>query len=217
MFQEQQLQKIISAIENEHPQAAALLLFSLPPETAGKVIAALPGALAVELAERIYRTGPVSPEILSRLSENFDFPHLDMNRIAGDRNSLILAALSCSGYLRQREVLFELAETFGITLDYDDMRTIEDMAALTKNEINTILDEFETATITRALRTTREEARQKILKSLAPETAAEIQSDLDWGGAVPLKEVAAAAEAILERANDCVESLKKNLNNTADT
>ncbi len=184
-------------IESEHPQTGAILLFSLPPDDAGSVLKELSTGLALELAKRIYNTEDIALVITDKLFADLDIFELDAFRLKQNKNRLLLDVLARSGYLKQRDIIRELADTFSINLKYDDIRMIEDLEKVDGARLAEVLALLEKNDLTLALRAAEEKIKEKILNVVDKETADEIRSDLDWGGAVLLDDVAAACERII--------------------
>jgi flagellar motor switch protein FliG len=60
---------LISLIEDEHPQAIAVLLLQLDPQVAAQVLAGLPDAVQTPVVHRVAKLGPIAPDALTMLEE----------------------------------------------------------------------------------------------------------------------------------------------------
>jgi flagellar motor switch protein FliG len=198
------LEQVESFIDGNHPQAAALLIFSLSPETAGTILSELPVMTAVDLAERIYRTGEVDRESHGILLSRFEELCPDPARLEKERNDLLLEVLAACGYLRQRDILRELASTCSIYLKYGDVRMMEDLLKVDDAILGTIIPGIDQRDLTLALRVEDENLRIKLLSFLPDESVSDIRSDLEWGGAVPLEEVERACLVVIARVNEMI-------------
>src|SRR5690606_38548291 len=60
---------LATLVADEHPQAIAVLLLQLEPETAAQVLAGLPEEVQAPVVQRVARLGPIAPEALGVLEE----------------------------------------------------------------------------------------------------------------------------------------------------
>ncbi|QQN75511.1 flagellar motor switch protein FliG [Croceicoccus sp. YJ47] len=201
---------LVPLLEDEHPQAIAVLLLMLDPEPAAHLLAALPKRHQSGVVERVARIGPVSShavamldELLNRrLAERFGNRTLAiggvreaaelMNRAAGVEKHVMPAIAE-----RDRKLASEIeAEMFR----FDQLTALEPMA------MGRLLREIENEVLIDALKGLDEDAREPFYAAMSARAADGVKDEIKTRGRLRRADVEKAQESIVEIARRLSES-----------
>ncbi len=194
---------LISFLQEEHPQTNALILANLSAAKAAAILSELPESSRSEVSFRMAtmnRTSPglirdVEAAIRNQLGSSLDG---DTDRLGGvEAVANILNSLSASveknimSSIREREP--GLAEAIAeLMFSYDDIVLLDDSV------IQRILRDVEGKTLALALKAASEDLKKKVFKNMSERAAAMLKEDIEFLGAVRLKEVEEAQKQVLE-------------------
>jgi len=198
-------QNILTVFEKEHPQFGALLLIMLPVHSAGMILSQVPISMAFELVLRIINTQNIDTDILEKITRKL-YPEFDIaiERLSIDKYDVILEILLHTDYIRRREIILELRETQGIFLSYPGVLIIEDISKINPSLLCHILSKIKLDEITTILRITPENIKELIFSCYSKEEVLEIESNLEWAGAVPLDTIAHTCQKIVTLINNVI-------------
>jgi len=203
-------QQLSDFIINEHPQTIALILAHMDATEAADTIQFFPDDLRSEVAMRMAKLGDISPSVIKRVSAVLESKleslasykvEVGGTRAVADIFNRLGAKSSKSTLATIEQVDEELA-----TLIKDMMFTFEDMVSLDKNAITEILKAADKAELMLALKSSPEELKEKFFSAMSERAREAFEEEMQFLGAVKMKDVEAAQRKIVESVNALAES-----------
>ena len=203
-------QQLSDFIVNEHPQTIALILAHMDATEAADTIQFFPDDLRSEVAMRMAKLGDISPSVIKRVSAVLESKleslasykvEVGGTRAVADIFNRLGAKSSKSTLATIEQVDEELA-----TLIKDMMFTFEDMVSLDKNAITEILKAADKAELMLALKSSPEELKEKFFSAMSERAREAFEEEMQFLGAVKMKDVEAAQRKIVESVNALAES-----------
>lgn len=193
---------LIPLIQDEHPQAIAVLLVQLEPETAAAVLAGLPDALHTPVVHRIAKLGSVSPEAIAILEETL------AAKIAGTHG---IRRLTMGGVREAAEIMNSGARSVekrvipGLNkLDKKLARDIESemfkfehLLELDGQTIGQLLREIESEVLIDALKGLEEDQREVFFGAMSNRAADGLRDEIEERGRIRRSDVDAAQQTIV--------------------
>jgi len=203
--------QLLNFLQNEHPQTAALILANLKPQQAAGVLSELPEEYQYEIAYRVATMEKTSPELIDDIE---DVLREQMGSIFGGGLSktggvgTVAEILNSVSRTSEKNILTNLRERDAdLASEINDLMFIfEDLITLPGTAIQSILKEVESNKLAMALKATTPELREKVFANMSDRAAAMLKDELDYMGAVRLKDVESAQKDILEVARRLEES-----------
>ncbi|NWF66009.1 MAG: flagellar motor switch protein FliG [Campylobacterales bacterium] len=189
-------------IINEHPQTIALILAHMDPSSAAETLGYFNDDLRAEVAIRMANLGDISPSIIKRVSAVLE------NKL----ESLAGYKVEVGGPRSVAEIFNRLGQKASkATLAYieqideqlansikDMMFTFEDIGKLDNNAIREILKMADKKDLMLALKSSTDELRQKFTANMSQRAAEGFLEEMQFLGAVKVKDVEAAQRKIVE-------------------
>ena len=203
-------QQLSDFIINEHPQTIALILAHMDPTEAADTIQFFPDDLRSEVAMRMARLGDISPSVIKRVSavlesklESLASYKVEVGgpRAVADVFNRLGAKSSKSTLATIEQVDEELAN-----LIKEMMFTFEDMVALDKGAITETLKAVDKADLMMALKSSPEELKEKFFSAMSERAREAFEEEMQFLGAVKMKDVENAQRKIVEVVNGLAES-----------
>lgn len=203
-------QQLSDFITHEHPQTIALILAHMDATEAADVLQFFPDELRSEVAMRMARLGDISPSVIKRVSavlesklESLASYKVEVGgmRAVADIFNRLGAKSSKSTLATIEQVDEELA-----TLIKEMMFTFEDMVTLDKNAITEILKSVEKPDLMLGLKSSPEELKEKFFSAMSERARAAFEEEMQFLGAVKMKDVEVAQRKIVEVVNSLAES-----------
>lgn len=196
-------------IINEHPQTIALIVAHMDPNGAAEALGMFPDDLRAEVAIRMANLGDISPAVVRRVSTVLE----------GKVESLTSFKVEAGGPRAVAEIFNRLGQkTAKATLAYieqidtelavsikDMMFTFEDIEKLDNNAIIEILKVVDKKDLTLALKASSEDLKNKFLGNMSSRAAEGFVEEMQFLGAVKMKDVEAAQRKVIEVVNQLVE------------
>jgi flagellar motor switch protein FliG len=203
--------QLLNFLQNEHPQTAALILANLKPQQAASILSELPEEYQYEIAYRVATMEKTSPELIEDIE---DVLREQMGSIFGGGLSKtggiesVAEILNSVSRTSEKNILTNLRERDAdLASEINDMMFIfEDLISLQGTVIQSILKEVQSNVIAMALKATTPELRDKIFDNMSERAAGMLKEELDYMGAVRLKDVENAQKDILDVARRLEES-----------
>ncbi len=203
--------QLLNFLQNEHPQTAALILANLKPQQAASILSELPEEYQYEIAYRVATMEKTSPELIEDIE---DVLREQMGSIFGGGLSKtggvesVAEILNSVSRTSEKNILTNLRERDAdLASEINDMMFIfEDLISLQGTVIQSILKEVQSNVIAMALKATTPELRDKIFENMSERAAGMLKEELDYMGAVRLKDVENAQKDILDVARRLEES-----------
>jgi len=203
-------QQLSDFIMNEHPQTIALILAHMDATEAADTISYFPDELRSEVAMRMAKLGDISPSIIKRVSavlesklESLASYKVEVGgaRAVADIFNRLGAKSSKSTLATIEQVDEELA-----TQIKEMMFTFDDMATLDKNAITEILKAVEKPDLMLGLKSAPEELKEKFFSAMSERAREAFEEEMQFLGAVKMKDVEVAQRKIVEVVNSLAEA-----------
>lgn len=207
LLQSIQPSELLNYLQKEHPQTIALILANMRIGQAAGIISELPTDLQGEVAYRLATMGKTSPDLLQEIEEALT------TQMGGSFGS----KLSTSGGVK---ALAEVLNSASRTVESNIMESLvqkdpelateiknlmfvfEDVLRLGDLDIQKILKGVDSKTLALALKVCAEELRQKVFSNMSKQAAESLQEELEYLGAVRLREVEEAQLVIVEQVRE---------------
>ncbi len=203
-------QQLSDFIVNEHPQTIALILAHMDATEAADTLQFFPDDLRSEVAMRMAKLGDISPSVIKRVSavlesklESLASYKVEVGgpRAVADVFNRLGAKSSKSTLSQIEQVDEELA-----TLIKEMMFTFEDIVTLDKSAITEILKTVDKGELMLALKSAPEELKEKFFSAMSQRAKDAFDEEMQFMGAVRMKDVEAAQRKIVEAVNGLAES-----------
>ncbi|WP_374408683.1 flagellar motor switch protein FliG [Pelagerythrobacter sp.] len=196
---------LIPLVQDEHPQAIAVLLVQLDPAIAAAVLAGLPDELQTPVVHRIARLGPVSPEAIAILEETL------AAKIAGTHGKATLAmggVCEAAGIINSAARSVEKRVMPGISkLDKklakdleSEMFKFEHLLELDNQMMGQLLREVESELLIDALKGLEEDQREVFFGAMSSRAADGLRDEIEERGRIKRADVEVAQKAIVATA-----------------
>lgn len=195
-------QQLSDFIIHEHPQTIALILAHMDPANAAETLNFFSDDLRAEIAIRMANLGDISPNVVKRVSTVLE------NKL----ESLTSYKVEVGGIRAVAEVFNRLGQkaakaTIAYIEQIDDqlavaikemMFTFEDIEKLDNNAIREILKIIDKKDLILALKASPEELKQKFMSNMSQRASEQFLEEMQFLGAVKVKDVEAAQRRIVE-------------------
>lgn len=193
---------LLPLLQDEHPQAIAVILVQLDPDIAASVLSGLPEALQASVVQRIGRLGPVSTEAVELLEEMLSA------RIAETHGRL---PLTMGGVREAADIINNTARQVskrvmpGVAkLDKqlasqieDELVKFDDLFALDAQMMGQLLREVESEVLVDALKGLTEEERAPFFAAMSSRAVDGLRDEIEGRGRIKRSDVDTAQRAIL--------------------
>ncbi len=196
-------QQLADFIVNEHPQTIALILAHMDPSSAAETLGHFSDDnMRAEIAIRMANLGDISPNVVKRVSTVLENKLESLTsykvEVGGPRAVAEMfnrlgqkAAKSTLSYIEQidEQLASEIKEM---------MFTFEDIVNLDKNAIREILKVADKKDLTMALKAANDALKQKFLDQMSTRASEQFIEEMQFLGAVKMRDVEAAQRKIVE-------------------
>ena len=198
-------QQLSDFIITEHPQTIALILAHMDATEAADTLQFFPDDLRSEVAMRMAKLGDISPSVIKRVSavlesklESLASYKVEVGgaRAVADVFNRLGAKSSKATLSQIEQVDEELA-----ALIKDMMFTFEDIVTLDKTAITEILKAIDKADLMLALKSAPEELKEKFFSAMSERAQEAFDEEMQFMGAVKMKDVEGAQRKIVETVN----------------
>jgi len=203
-------QQLSDFIVNEHPQTIALILAHMDATEAADTLQFFPDDLRSEVAMRMAKLGDISPSVIKRVSAVLESKleslasykvEVGGTRAVADIFNRLGAKSSKATLATIEQVDEELA-----TMIKEMMFTFEDMVSLDKTAITEVLKAVDKADLMLGLKSSPEELKEKFFSAMSERARDAFEEEMQFLGAVKMKDVEAAQRKIVEVVNQLAEA-----------
>jgi len=196
-------------IVNEHPQTIALILAHMDATAAAETLGFFSDDLRAEIAMRMAKLGDISPSVIKRVSAVLESKLESLAsykvEVGGPRAVADifnrLGAKASKGTLSHIEQIDEqLASSIK-----EMMFTFEDIVSLDNNGIREILKTADKKELMLALKSSPEELKDKFFTNMSERARAAFEEEMQFLGAVKVKDVEGAQRKIVEAVQQLAE------------
>ena len=202
-------QQLSDFIVNEHPQTIALILAHMDATAAAETISFFSDDLRAEVAMRMAKLGDISPSVIKRVSAVLESKLESLAsykvEVGGPRAVADifnrLGAKASKGTLTHIEQIDEqLASSIK-----EMMFTFEDIVSLDNNGIREILKTADKKELMLALKSSPEDLKEKFFTNMSERARAAFEEEMQFLGAVKVKDVETAQRKIVEAVQQLAE------------
>jgi len=203
-------QQLSDFIMHEHPQTIALILAHMDPTEAADTLQYFSDELRSEVAMRMARLGDISPSVIKRVSAVLEskLESLASYKVEVGGTRAVADIFNRLGAKSSKATLANIEqvdEDLAILIK-EMMFTFEDMVSLDKNAITEVLKAVEKPDLMMGLKSSPEELKEKFFSAMSERARAAFEEEMQFLGAVKMKEVEAAQRKIVEVVNQLAEA-----------
>ena len=194
--------QLLNFIQNEHPQAIALILAYLRPSQAATVLASLPQEKQADVARRIALMDRTSPDIIKEVERVLEkklssLVTEDYTAVGGVDAIVEIINSVDRGTEKYIMETLEVEDTELAEEIKKKMFVFEDIITLDNRSIQRILREVDNNDLAIALKGAGEEVQNVIFANLSKRLATMIKEDMEYMGPVRLRDVEDAQQKIV--------------------
>jgi flagellar motor switch protein FliG len=203
--------QLATILRREHPQTVALVLASLEPEAGAAIISGLPQEMRSEVVLRVATMDKASPEVVKQIEQV-----LERQVSAGFASGVsygggaktVAEVLNRVDPAAQKALLGDLDESAPALAEQIRalMFTFEDLVDVDERGLQRLVQEVEQKDLVLALKAAGETVVAKIFKSMSERTAAIVKQEMEFLGAVRLKDVEEAQRKVVAAARKLEEA-----------
>ena len=203
-------QQLSDFITHEHPQTIALILAHMDSTEAADTLQYFPDDLRSEVAMRMARLGDISPSVIKRVSAVLEskLESLASYKVEVGGTRAVADIFNRLGAKSAKSTLatIEQVDESLATLIKEMMFTFEDMVTLDKNAITETLKAVDKAELMLALKSSPEELKEKFFPAMSERAKDAFEEEMQFLGAVKMKDVEGAQRKIVEIVNGLAEA-----------
>jgi len=197
---------LASYLKNEYPQTIAVVLSKIATDHSGKVLAALPEELAMDVVQRMLSLDPVQKEILEKIETTLRTEFMSTLSTTKRRDSHEQMAEIFNSFDRQTEARFittlEERDRDGADRIKALMFTFEDLARLEASAIQTLVQKLDKKDLGLALKGANETVKEVFFANMSARAGKMLKDDMEAMGPVRLKDVDEAQARMVATAKD---------------
>ncbi|WP_104761481.1 flagellar motor switch protein FliG [Helicobacter cetorum] len=195
-------QQLADFIINEHPQTIALILAHMEASNAAETLSYFPDEMKAEVSIRMANLGDISPQVVKRVSTVLENKLESLTSYKIEVGGL-RAVAEIFNRLGQKSAKTTLARIENVdnklASDIKEMMfTFEDIVKLDNFAIREILKVADKKDLSLALKTSTQELRDKFLANMSSRAAEQFVEEMQYLGAVKIKDVDVAQRKIIE-------------------
>lgn len=202
-------QQLADFIVNEHPQTIALIMAHMDATSAAETIVYFPDELRSEVTIRMANLGDISPSVIKRVSAVLEskLEALTSYKVEVGGPRAVAEVLNRLGQKASKATLsyIEQADEELAELIKDMMFTFEDIMKLDNTAIREILKVIDKKDLMVGLKGSSDELRDKFLGNMSQRAADAFMEEIQFVGAVRVKDVEEAQRKVVEEVQKLAE------------
>jgi len=203
-------QQLSDFIITEHPQTIALILAHMDATEAADTLQFFPDDLRSEVAMRMAKLGDISPSVIKRVSAVLEskLESLASYKVEVGGPRAVADVFNRLGTKSSKATLSQIEQVDEelASLIKDMMFTFEDIVTLDKTAIAEILKSIDKADLMLALKSAPEELKEKFFSAMSDRAKEAFNEEMQFMGAVKMKDVEGSQRKIVETVNSLAES-----------
>jgi flagellar motor switch protein FliG len=203
-------QQLSDFIINEHPQTIALILAHMDATEAADTIQYFPDDLRSEVSMRMAKLGDISPSVIKRVSAVLEskLESLASYKVEVGGPRAVADIFNRLGAKASKDTLAKIEERDEemSNLIKEMMFTFEDIVTLDKNAIIEVLKVVEKPDLMLAMKSAPEDLKEKFYSAMSERARDAFNEEMQFMGAVKMKDVEVAQRKIVELVNGLAES-----------
>jgi flagellar motor switch protein FliG len=202
---------LLSVLRGEHPQTLALILAHLDAEQAANVVSLMEPSLAGEVLYRMASMDKVSPDMLALVEDGLrsktDLTLTQELSASGGPQS-VANMLNFTPPSTEQALLLGISERDQTLAGQikDLMFVFEDLTLLDGRSMQRLLRDVDGKELAVALKVASDGIKQHIFKNMSERAASALKEELEFLGAVKVKDVEAAHMSIVQRVRSLQEA-----------
>ena len=195
--------QLLSFLQDEHPQTAALILANLKPKQAANILSQLSEDLQSEISYRLATMEKTSPEMVREIENVLreqlgDVFGADMRSTGGAY--AVAEILNSASRAAEKNILDHLRERDPeLAMEITNLMFLfEDLVTLSDDSIQKIIKEVDTKTLAMALKATSDELREKVFNNMSERAGGMLRDEIEFLGPVRVSEVEDSQGQILD-------------------
>ena len=202
-------QQLSDFILNEHPQTIALILAHMDATAAAETLSLFPDDLRGEVSMRMANLGDISPTIIKRVSTVLESKLEALTsykvEVGGPRSVAdIFNRLGAKASKATLAYIEQVDEQLANAIK-EMMFTFEDIIKLDNQAIREVLRAVDKKELTLALKTASDPLKDKFFTNMSQRASQTMQEELQYLGAVKVREVEAAQRKIVDSVQQLAE------------
>jgi len=203
-------QQLADFIVTEHPQTIALILAHMDSTSAAETLSFFPDELRSEVVVRMANLGDISPSIIKRVSTVLEgkLESLTSYKVEVGGPRAVAEGLNRLGQKASKstiEYIEDVDEKLATTIK-ELMFTFEDINTLNQAAIREILKNVDKKDLMIALKGSGDALKEKFLSSMSQRASDSFKEEMQFLGAVRVKDVEDAQRRIVEQVQALAES-----------
>jgi flagellar motor switch protein FliG len=194
--------QLVNMIRNEHPQTIAVILSHLKPGLAGQVLQGLPRDTQPDVTRRMARFNRVSTEMLKDVEQvlNQNFFLMDGGKSEMGGPKAVAEVLNTVDGTTEKHILGTLEESVPQVVEEirKHMFVFEDIKTLTDKDVQRVLKEVQTKTISLALKAASDIVKERFMKNMSSRAQETLKEEIQMLGPVRLRVVEEAQGEIVD-------------------
>lgn len=195
--------QLLSFLQDEHPQTAALILANLKPKQAASIISQLSEELQAEISYRLATMEKTSPEMVLEIENVLreqlgDVFGADMRSTGGAY--AVAEILNSASRSAEKNILDHLRERDPeLAMEITNLMFLfEDLVTLSDTSIQKIIKEVDSKTLAMSLKATSDELKAKIFDNMSERAGGMLKDEMEFLGPVRVAEVEEAQSMVLD-------------------
>ncbi len=194
--------QLVKFIQSEHPQTIAIILAHLDQSTAAEVLSLLPKELQADVTLRMASLENISPTVIKHVSEILENK---LESVSGSNIELggvrkVSEIINRMGRVESKALIDAIAEhNPDLASQIRDMMFVfEDIMKLSDQDIQELLKHVDKKDLILALKGASDELKEKFFKNMSSRAAETLKEELEFLGAVKVKDVERAQKVIVD-------------------
>jgi flagellar motor switch protein FliG len=194
--------QLATIFRREHPQTVALILANLEPEIAANILHGLPDEIRSEVVIRMATIDKTNPDVIKQIEQVLEkqvSAGFASGVSYGDGSKTVAEVLNRVDPATQKGILERLDEHSPSLADEirSLMFTFEDLVNVDDRGLQRILQEIEQKDLVLALKAAGDDVVRKIFKNMSERTSSIVKQEMEFLGAVRLKDVEEAQRRVV--------------------
>ena len=193
-------QQLATFLRDESPQTIALVLSNMPAEQGGALLALLPAELQPQVALRMASLDRISPEVFRRITEVIGTKLKALRQVSRSDGIKSLAGLLNHVDSAMADTILSRVEEENQTAAAsvrDLMFVFEDVLAIDKEGMKSVLGKCDRKVLTTALKGTTAKIREHFTQCMSQRAAEMLSEDMEALGPVRIRDVHTAQQALV--------------------
>ncbi|MCF6310427.1 MAG: flagellar motor switch protein FliG [Sulfurimonas sp.] len=203
-------QQLSDFIINEHPQTIALILAHMDATEAADTLQYFPDDMRSEVSMRMAKLGDISPSVIKRVSAVLEskLESLASYKVEVGGPRAVADIFNRLGAKASKDTLAKIEERDEemSTLIKEMMFTFEDIVTLDKNAIVETLKAVDKPDLMLGLKSAPEDLKEKFYSAMSERAREAFEEEMQFMGAVKMKDVEGAQRRIVEVVNGLAEA-----------